>query len=914
MLGTAFAKIAEGKPVLLPRMRPLGDMDEDEMAFEETSLSNEPPAIDPIRRHMLLTQQVKRRSPDQSWDQAVLGAEALARFLDQVQIEQGDLNDLPRLVEDQDLAAHWQQTLVFLEIVTKNWPLILAGENCQDPAPRRNALMKTQADLWRKNPPPFPIIAAGSTGSIPATADFLKVLAELPEGLVILPGLDRVLDDDSWEKISETHPQHSMKQLLEKIGVERKSVPEFSALTAPRTPPSRLTLLSEAMRPAERTETWRDLRGKLGASAIEGITQLTLAHPQEEAQVIALKLREVLETPPKTAAFVTADRALGVRVATLMRRWGIDINDSGGSPLKNLPVGSFLSLVLQASAPNVQTVSCLSLLKHPLAACGLAPSVCRAKSRAAEMRLRSGEEDSLDFLKACLKPLTEIWHQQRPLADWITEHIAASETVATTNAEKGSDRLWKGEDGEAAASWFDAWREASKGFPALSGEDYTALFSSMAASKTVRVATQSPPRLSILGPLEARLFDADLIILGGMNEGSWPPDTGFDPWMSRPMRRKMGLSAPEYRIGLSAHDFAQLACAKEVMLTRSLRANGTPTVPSRFLLQLDAVLQASGLGDKKDDALAPANPWREWAHRLDTPTEIAPCAPPCPRPPLAFRPKSLSVTEISTWLRNPYAIYAKHVLKLKKLDELDADLDAADRGTMIHKILEIFVRTYPKTLPPDPFEALSLLGREVFSGDKGDPRVRAFWETAFKNIAVWFAREELSRRSDGIGSVKAEIQGTCKLGDFTLTGRADRIELLGGGGLRIIDYKTGSVPSQTDVVSGIEPQLQLLALIARNGGFDNLPPTTPHACEYWKLKGGTTGCAATIFEEENKDKNKDLPVLISRAEAGLKRLIAAFSDPSTPYEPTPRARVQPRFDDYAHLARQAEWGKTGETK
>ena len=319
-LGTAFAKLADGKPVLLPRMRPLGDIDEDEISFADEEFFDQPPALAPLKRQMLLAQQVKHRDPDMTWDQAALAAEALAHFLDQIQIENCDIAQLPDLVEEQELAKHWQQTLLFLEIVTKNWPLILDEQKCQDPVLRRNAVVAAQIDAWRKNPPPFPIIAAGSTGSVPSTADLLDAIAELPEGLVILPGLDRALDNEAWDKVDETHPQHSMKILLEKMGVDRKDVAEFSPSTRAKSP--RIALLSAAMLPACLTEKWRTLHGKWDKNVADGLTLFELGHPQEEAQVIALRLREALEVPNKTAAFVTADRALAGRVATLLQRWG----------------------------------------------------------------------------------------------------------------------------------------------------------------------------------------------------------------------------------------------------------------------------------------------------------------------------------------------------------------------------------------------------------------------------------------------------------------------------------------------------------------------------------------------------------------------------------------------------------------
>lgn len=920
-LGESFARLAGGKPVLLPRMRPLGDSDEDEIIMTDSAAFDIPPSIDPIKRLMLLTQQVQRRDPSLSCDQAAEAAAALARFLDQVQIEQCDLGNLPKLVERRELAEHWQQTLRFLDIVTQFWPKILASHGCIDPAERRNAVLAAQSALWQKQPPAFPVIAAGSTGSVPATATLLNVIASLPDGAVILPGLDRDLDADAWQEIDDTHPQHSMKRLLEKMAVDRHDVRDWG--TSPSLSPShshsssysyshsyspRAALINLAMRPARLTDQWRNWSDKMDPACTHGLERVTLDHPQEEAQVIALRLRNVLETPDQTAALVTADRGLAARVAALLRRWSIEVDDSGGASLASLPTGSFLNLVLAAASPFAGDVDRLALLKHPIAACGQHPAACRAWVREAEIRLRQGKEEKFETLTNLLEPLRQKGHHPLPLTERIALHIATAEHIAQSASETGAARLWRGERGIDSAAWFDTWRDSADDFPALSGGDYAALFNMLATYATLRSARSAHPRLSILGPLEARLINADLVILGGMNEGVWPPDPGFDPWMSRPMRHDFGLPAPEFRIGLSAHDFTHLACAKQVLITRSLRTGGTPTAPSRFILQIEAVLRATGLSDATQDRLAPTLPWQKWAQQIDRPEVIQPCARPQPRPPVSSRPTTLSVTDIGTWLRNPYAIYARYILGLKKLDELDAELDASDRGTMIHSALEQFLRENPDSLPPDATARLTAISRTVFASALHDPRVQAFWWARFTDIAAWFVDYEQTRRASGLKLAKAEATGRITIDGLTLTGRADRIDILDramDASLSIIDYKTGGVPTAKQVNSGIEPQLQLLGLIAEKGGFTNIAPASVGSLEYWRLQGGRSGCKTDIYDAPDK-----IADLIAQAESGLKKLIAGFADPNTPYEAVPKPRLQPRYNDYAHVARLAEWGRS----
>ena len=388
-LAAAFLRAADGKALLLPRLRPLGEGDEEERSFADDETANLPPVIAPLKRLMLLTRLVQRKDASLSPDQAALAAQALARFLDQAQIEQCDMTKLGGLVERLDLAQHWQETLRFLDIVTAEWPRILASEACLDPIERRNRVMAAQTEQWRQNPPAFPVIAAGSTGSVPATRDLLDVIAGLPLGAVILPGLDRAMDNQAWDEITATHPQFSMKSLLEKMGQRRETVQDWRKHSlSPRLKPS-----AKSMRPAAVTEAWRQLTpATIGREAISGLTRLDLDHPQDEARVIALCLGAALEDKKKRAALVTGDRDLALRVAAILRRWEIDIDDSAGAPLLSSPLGAFLHLLLMAAHPHAGAVDHLALLKHPLAACGMEAAQCRAEARKKTNGRYGGEE------------------------------------------------------------------------------------------------------------------------------------------------------------------------------------------------------------------------------------------------------------------------------------------------------------------------------------------------------------------------------------------------------------------------------------------------------------------------------------------------------------------------------------------
>jgi len=949
-LRDAFLRQSDGTALLLPRMRPVGDVDPDDLGlgegpgFDQLDL---PPAISEPRRLLLLARQILRREEAagerMTHDHAVHLARELARLLDQVQTERVGFDALATLAP-REFARHWEDTLAFLAIVTAHWPDIVAAEGCIDPADRRNRLIEGLALHWAETPPPGPVIAAGSTGSIPATADLLAAVAALPRGAVVLPGLDRALDADSWAAaaLDQTHPQYGLAQLLDRLGAARADVADWPAASeiGRRTPEARAVLACEAMRPAETTDAWRDL-ASLPEDAITGVARLDCAGEKEEAETVALLLREALEAPGRTAALVTPDRRLGRRVATVLRRWGLEVDDSAGRPLGETAPGVFLRHVIHAAAEELAPVALLSACKHPLAAAGWSPAAFRRDIRRLERGILRGPrpapgvdglrgvllearqvpadgygalpadtaaaiESVIAALDAAFAPLTEcLAAGEASLVMLMDAHLAAAEALAATDTEPGARSLWAGEAGEALADFMGSLRQAADVLPALPGASYPDLFDALLAGAVVRPRHGQHPRLNIWGPLEARLQQADRIILGGLNEGVWPADPGPDPWMSRPMRSAFGLPLPERRIGLAAHDFAQLFCAEEVFLTRAVKAEGAPTVPSRWLLRLEAVLEAAGL----TDAFAADGRWPGLQAGLHAVDRHKPICPPRPAPPLAARPRRLSVTRIEAWMRDPYAIYAREILRLERLDPLEADPGAADRGTMIHDALDGFLRQYPDTLPPDAIDRLFAIGRAAFGAAMRRPAVRAFWWPRFERIARWFVSTEAERRVGIVESLterRGEIAIDAPGGRFTLSAKADRIDRLADGTLAIIDYKTGAPPSDPQVQAGYAPQLPLEAVIAQAGGFPDVPAATVSELLYWRLSGGTPPGAIRAIKD-------DPAVLAADAAAGLARLVAAFDDPATPYHPAPNPlqRVPAAYDDYAHLARHAEWSGGG---
>ena len=270
-------------------------------------------------------------------------------------------------------------------------------------------------------------------------------------------------------------------------------------------------------------------------------------------------------------------------------------------------------------------------------------------------------------------------------------------------------------------------REAAPLFGAIEPARFADFLETLLAGVPFRPAHGGHPRLAILGTLEARLVSADRVVLGGLVEGVWPGEVRDDPWLSRPMRERVGLSPPERQIGLAAHDFAQALAGPEVILTRARKIDGTPTLPARWLSRLEALLGADARWQATlaHDAVA----WdREIAGAGEAGRTLV---PPHPTPPVEARPSKLYVTSVEKWLRDPYWIYARYCLGLEPLKPIDADVDALERGNLFHAALETFANGFPGTLPRDAEMHLVEIGRKLFAPYMARPAVAAFWWPRF---------------------------------------------------------------------------------------------------------------------------------------------------------------------------------------
>lgn len=734
--------------------------------------------------------------------------------------------------------------------------------------------------------------------------------------------------------------------------------PHARANNPQRTAKARAKLVSETMRPAGTADGWRNLQmpkhkrmtaidtfanddRSIDPAALNGVDLLTTPTLQDEASVIALKFRETLEVEGRTVMLVTDDRSLVRRVSARLRFWGLEAEDSTGVPLSLTPVGILLLATAKMGAEKWSPISLLEVLKHPLTGLGLEKQELTRRTarienialrgprpapyaegltetlsakfdRAAKRLSATMSEDELLAEKTALQDVVtslqtagqEFFglikdNKLQPFKTFIDAHLRFAEAICANDKEAGVKRLWRGDAGAAASRALTQIRNFAQHMPDMTGADYADILHGILPGIKAPSHGNGHPCLKIVSPDQAMMQKADIVIIGGVNDGQWPRGLGHNPWLSADMLKQLGVPA-DSGVGMSGLQFQHLLSNPNVMLTRSLRAGSAPTVSSPFLTRLQMILKGAGL----DGVIEGKTRLADINDALHKPASVTPIEPPQPKPPVAARPKELPVTAIETLMRDPYSVYAKYILNLRPHQPIDAMPNVAEKGTFIHAALDQFVKKFPNTLPVNARETLINIGQDAFKSRMEHTSVKAFWWPRFERIVDWFLTFEEKRR-DVSRTLGTEVRGKLNIDlgagqVFTLTTIADRIDLNNDDKLTLIDYKTGSVPQPKDIQAGFSPQLTLEALIACTGGFHKIDAHDVAKLEYLKLSGARP--AGEVIEVKS-----NIEFLLAQAKDGIQKLMQAFNEQDTPYLSTPRPAVAPRYRAYDHLSRRGEW-------
>ncbi|SDY27586.1 double-strand break repair protein AddB [Jannaschia faecimaris] len=917
------ALAAEGA-TLLPRIRLVTDLTPLLPPGEAATTG-----IEPLALRLKLTQLVAHllsASPDLAPASAAFDlASSLATLLAEMQEERMDPAVLTE-IETGDLSEQWQRTLTFLTVAT-GW---MDADGTLTPAGAQALTLDRLLTHWQTTPPQDPMIIAGSTASRAPTRTLIRATLNLPMGAVVLPGVDEDMPDDAWAGLTDAdgpgqqdHPQYRHAALLRDLGLTRDDVPRWGDATP--AAPGRNALISLALRPAPVTDAWREEGPGLTDinAATDGITLLAAPSPGAEAMAIATGLRAALNAG-KTAALITPDRTLSRQVAAHLDRWGIVPDDSAGKPLNQSAPGRLLLHTAEMRGQQVEAEPLAILLKHPLTQIGGERAAHLKRARELEIDLLRNKpcpfptrttvnawladparpraaDDWTDWLCDLLDTLPT-QPAMAPLVAHVQSHLALVETLAQgTGNDTGP--LWSDTAGRAAKRVLDQLAQAApeRGDADVSAAEYARILSALLQAEEVRDPYSPHPGVMIWGALEARVRTADIVILGGLNDDVWPGQPTPDPWLNRAMRAEAGLRLPDRSIGLSAHDFQQAAAGPEVWLSRAIRTAEAETVPSRWLNRLMNLLGGIGDGGKAAlDAMKGRGAlWLDLAAQLDSPTTRTPPAPrPAPMLPARVKLDRLSVTGVETLIRDPYAIYARQILRLQPLSPLRQGPDARVRGSAIHDAMERFSHEIPGALPDDAAIALRRALEFALEVNAPWPGARRLWLGKFDRVTAAFLEGENARRKKGnphLVETTAELRFDTP--PFTLTARPDRIDARGDA-VAIYDYKTGPPPTEKAQLY-FAKQLLLQAVMIEAGAFPKVSQRRVEEVAYIQVGSQTKEVGPKDFG----------PDLVAQTRNEFLKLIEAYQT-GTPFI----ARLAPDFltfaSDYDQLSRFGEWDDT----
>ena len=914
----AFAASGAG---FLPKLVLVSDLAQDP-AFAAL-----PPVVPPLRRRLELTRAIDlllQRAPDLAPRAALYDlADSLATLMEEMQIEAVPVARLAAL-DVSGHAAHWARTQAFLGILAP----YLDDAAALDRGARLRMAAEHIAMTWATRPPDTPVIVAGSTGSRGSTLLLMRAVAALPQGALVLPGFDSHLPAHVWATMkdaltAEDHPQYRAQLVLNALNLSPTNLPAWDATPPPDA--NRNRLISLSLRPAPVTDAWLTEGQHLSdlVTATEQVTLIEAPTPRAEALAIALILRDAAAAG-RSAALITPDRTLSRRVTTALDRWGILPDDSAGQPLGLTAPGRLLRQVAELFGQKLTADALMVLLKHPLSFTGDDRGIHLLFARDLELQLRRKGPvfptgaDVVAWAARHKDPQAMVWAMAisaalagveqvgtRPLCDHVSHHLTLTEAVARGTAPDGAGNLWAKEEGRVAKNLMSLLAGESPHGGLLTAADYRNLFAALiAGAEAVRVPVSHHPGISILGGREAREVSADLVILGGLTDGIWPDNATPDPWLNRRMRAEAGLLLPDRQIGLAALDYQIAMAAPTVVMTRARRDAEAETVPSRWLNRLINLM--AGLPDKRGpqalDAMRQRGvAWLSLAARLDEPAarhkadlRLHPARRPAPQPPLAARPREMALSRVATLIRDPYAIYARYVLRLKPLDPLRAPPDPRDRGNAFHAILERFVRERPdaEALAEARLRLLTT-ARAVLADLVPFPTARTLWLARLDRAADHFLRQDAKA---GDETLLVEKAGRLELTrGFDLYGTPDRIDRLADGRLHLIDYKTGAPPTEPQQAR-FEKQLLLAAALAERGGFTDFGPQDVAKITYIGLGAGEKAVETLLTK-----------AMLEDVWAGMIRLIARYQTRDQGFVARRAKFDEAQQGDYDHLSRYGEW-------
>ncbi len=919
-LRSYFSNQASDKAIILPKIHTIGDIGEENFILK--SQNNLTTPIQSFSKQYVMLANIiitwhKERGEKIHYNQAINLAIELSKFASEVERQQISWQTLQQITPE-DLAEHRQEIIDFMEIIFSLWPKELQKHKLADINTYKNDAILNLSQYWQENPIQTPVFIAGSTGSIKATASLIKTIASLPHGYVILPGLDKNVDANYWHNIQETHPQYNLKKLIEYINIQRDDIKIWPYINRVI---NRDVITAEITRPANTNINWHNIQ--IPQNEYDNIFILNTNNIPEEANTIAIILRETIEQPNHTAVLITNNKVLARYVENILKKWDIIVDNSHGNNLSSSSVCIFLRLIISLAENPSSLTSFLACVKHPFSCFGENKITITNILNNIEIKYLRGVKiihDLSDILNLItndtislnlsekivniLTSFTKLFKEKNvSFKHLLQEHIKLAEAMASTNTASGNTILWQNESGKQSLEFIKELMESADEIGVITPKQYLNIFDTLISGKIYHEKKNNTSRIIILSPIEARMLSFDTVILGDLNDGSWPqiPDTG--PWMNRIMRKNFHLPSPDVQIGQSAHDFIQHLNSKRVIITRSKKSGKSNTKPSRWLQRMETVYRAANISEERSNNI----PYLYWARQLNSPTLITSIPPARPNPPLATRPHEISISMVEELIRNPYAFYAKQILKLKKLEELEAQAGPKEFGILIHNIIQQFTLNYKLIDKANYASFLEDTFKNFIKSSNIQKAIENAWWPKFKIYANILAEKASTWQGVEIyPEINGKMQTKLANGNIiTLKCRADRIEIAQEK-IRIIDYKTSSeYPNiEEQALTGMLPQMPLQGLIAKSGGFCGIDGMA-EALIYWFI--GTDRNGNLLISERNVFNTISLEEGLAICEESYIKLLNTFFANQNAFLSAPNPKMSPKYNDYEHLARNKEF-------
>lgn len=791
-LAQTFFHISEKKACFLPRIYPLQDIELSyllEQVFSCNITEDQPNLLEHLRK------KIAPEMLEMSILQGLCGANGLANHLYSLfyEIQKHQLGNIIEKIQHH-YSDHLDQIIELLKFIIEALPQKLHKLGLIDKASYVNEISMILAITWEKYPPKYPVIIAGIDGETASDRALLKVVNEMRNGYVVLHNIDKSLPNAEWQEISHEHPQYQLKSLIDLCRVGREEIyswhnivnvkhndiffsKSFSRNFSNCAPPQDLTIIE--------TET-----------------------PQQELQFITQLCVDKLICGNESVLIVTQNELLIEKLTYMLLAHNVIPDCSIGNSALKCDEMIFLQLIMRTIFEHFSPISLLALLKHDL--CKIAQKEVVQQFEISHLRginsyknlqelIAATDEEIKQILQLILehsRKLEEIMSQKTTdFGDILSTHLELAERLSANS-------LWQHERGVELRELLLELSRNAHHIGKIAPISYLAIMRDMLSKAKFRTSKTYNPRLIIITPKESQLLCADNVILADLNENSWPQKSSSNIFLNDILMQSLGFENSEIETGRNAAKFYNLLHNKNIYLTRSKTSKNIITTSSRWLLRIKLLLQKIAYHEQPALNLSP-----EILDIIELPLTS-------PTPPVEFRLKSLSVTQVEKLIRNPYDIYASKILRLYELEPINKDPENLDYGNLIHEAIHHFTLHYKPPTEPYKFFMDFILqkGRDLFY----KPAIRNVWLPKIEKIARWFIEYHLDNMSC---KLLPETELQAKFGDFTLKARLDRMEVREGNCVTILDYKTGKLPGKKDIADLVSIQLPLEALLAQKNGY-----------------------------------------------------------------------------------------------